>query len=90
MRYSPSPLKYSGSSLFRHFRRSHSMTQRQLAVALGVTVRHVKHVEGGTRFVSSELMQRFKDLAALHEQGKRSEPDWSESWKTPLKKLLTL
>lgn len=90
MRYEQSPLKYSASALFRHFRRNHSMTQRQLAIALGCTVRHVKYIEAGTRWVSSELMQRFKDLAACHEQGKRSEPDWSESWKTPLKKLLTL
>lgn len=71
MRYSPSPLKYSGSALFRHFRRNHGLTQRQLALSLGITVRHVKHVEAGTRFVSSELMQRFKDLAACHEREQR-------------------
>lgn len=71
MRYSESSLKYSGSALFRHFRRNHRMTQRQLAIALGCTVRHVKHVEGGTRWVSSELMQRFKDLAACHEREQR-------------------
>lgn len=70
MRYSLSPLKYSGSAMFRHFRRHHRMTQRQLALSLGVTVRHVKHIEAGSRWVSSELMQRFKDLAALHEQEK--------------------
>lgn len=81
MRYSPSSMKYSGSALFRHFRRHHSITQRQLAIALGVTVRHVKHVEGGTRFVSPELMQRFKDLAACHEQEQRqAQPSMREGF----------
>ena len=63
-------MKYSARALFRHFRRNHHMTQRQLALSLGVTVRTVKHVEEGSRFASPELMQRFKDLAALHEQEK--------------------
>lgn len=47
------------------------MTQRQLALSLGITVRHVKYIEAGMKFASPELMQRFKDLAALHEREQR-------------------
>lgn len=53
--------------MFRHFRRNHRLTQRQLAIALGITVRYVKKIEAGERFPGSELVQRFKDLAACYE-----------------------
>lgn len=62
-----SNLHYSGRALFRHFRRNHRLTQRQLAVALGITVRHVKYVESGMKFPSAELIERFKELAACYE-----------------------
>lgn len=63
-----SSLHYSGRMLFRHFRRNHRLTQRQLAIALGITVRYVKKIEAGERFPSAALVQRFKDLADCHER----------------------
>lgn len=62
-----SNLHYSGRMLFRHFRRNHGLTQRQLAIALGITVRYVKKIEAGERFPSAALVQRFKDLSACYE-----------------------
>ena len=54
--------------MFRHFRRTHRMTQVQLGLCLGCTTRHIKHVEAGSRIPSSLLIERFKELVRLHEK----------------------
>lgn len=76
----PSALKYSGGALFRHFRRNHHLTQRQLALALSITKRHVIYVEMGKKFPSAKLMARFKQLLAAYEREKR-QPQNTVSWR---------
>ena len=60
--------KYSARLLFRHFRRTFGLTQRQLAIGLGITKRHVAYVEAGRKMASAKLMTRFKELVARHER----------------------
>jgi transcriptional regulator with XRE-family HTH domain len=53
---------------FRYFRHVRGLTQKQLALALGMTVRSVKYIEAGKREPRITTQFKFRDLVERHER----------------------
>jgi len=53
---------------FRYFRHARGLTQKQLALALDITVRCVKYIENGEREPRMSTMARFRELIERHSQ----------------------
>jgi len=58
---------------FRYFRHAKGITQKQLAIALGITVRAVKYIEAGQREPKIETAQKFQELLYRHAAEKINE-----------------
>lgn len=51
---------------FRYFRDAHRLTQKQLALALGISVRAVKYIENGERDPRTTTRLKFEELVERH------------------------
>ena len=51
---------------FRYFRHAKGITQKQLAIALGITVRAVKYIEAGEREPVYSTRAKFERLVENH------------------------
>jgi len=56
------------STQWRRFRRKRKLTQRQLALALGITTRAVKYIEAGAREPRVSTQEKFEALVERHRQ----------------------
>ncbi len=58
----------SVGSLIRHQREEFRLTQRELALKLGVKASHVAYIEGGLRRPSLSLVRRLAEVLGLNKQ----------------------
>jgi len=56
----------TSSEKFRYFRHARKLTQKQLALALGITVRAVKYIEAGSREPRIPTLKKFEELVERH------------------------
>lgn len=59
-------MRWPAKRRFRSFRQSKRLTQRELALALGITERMVKYIEQGARIPSIKTEQAFDALIERH------------------------
>jgi DNA-binding XRE family transcriptional regulator len=69
LRENPRPMR--ARTVWRRFRKSKKLSLRQMALALGITVRAVIYIEAGRNEPSYKTREKFRELVERHENANR-------------------